>query len=120
MVRSVSLFGFVVRPVPTEILNKVACTNCRERPARWDFGKAHTLNYSCSFCLLYHLEILRQQRSSLDWLIRETEKARGVVFTRDKEGRLTEEQDWDRIAFAVVASNKAVEIRGRTVKANGG
>src|SRR5690349_19678667 len=104
MSRSVDLFGLVVRPVPAEILNKVACTNCKECPARWDLGK---LSYACSFCLLYRIDVLRQQRSKLDGLIREVEKVRGVIFARDKAGCLSEEADWDRIAFAIVASNKA-------------
>lgn len=117
MDRSVSLFGYDLRPVPTEILNKVACTNCKERPARWDYGDRALLSYACSFCLLYDFDVIGRQRSGLDWLIRETEKVRGVIFPRDKEGRLAEEKDLDRIAFAIVASNKAVSIRNQAVKA---
>jgi hypothetical protein len=109
--KSVDLQGLVVRPVPPELLDKVVCTNCQENPARWDFGEKAEWNYTCSFCFLYKLKLLCDQRSKIDWLIRETEKVRGVAFLCHENGILSKEVDADCIAFAIVAGNKVFDAR---------
>lgn len=113
--QSVTLQGLPVRPVPRELLDKVVCTHCKENPARWEVGPAleGSWNYACSFCFLYALPVVCEQRPQLNWLIREAEKARGVIFQRNKDGALIKELDADCIAFAIVAGNKIFDAHQR-------
>ena len=114
MFKPVLLGKLVVRPVPPELTDKVGCTHCRENPARWDFGQSTPWSYVCSRCFLYHVATIKEQRERVDALIRAAEHERGVTFHRDSNGALIEERDADCIAFAIVASNKAIQARHRS------
>lgn len=113
MHRSVVLNGLPIRPIPKELLNTVVCTDCQQNPARWELGPPSPTapNYACSFCFLY--KIVKSQREQVDWLIREAERARGVIFHRNSDGLLVVEEDADCIAFAVVAGNKIFDAHQR-------
>lgn len=118
MSKAVELRGLAVIPLPQEMHDKVACVNCRTNPARWEFvtGGTEIWDFSCSFCFLYQISIMRDQRELVDWLAHETEKARGVTFLRSKDGRLVQEKDADSVAFGIVASNKVFEQRQKLAR----
>lgn len=111
--KSVDLQGVHVRPLPKEIVNSVLCTHCKQHAAKWEFAEgAQTAQvFSCSFCFLYELPALRDQRLQLDWLIEMVEKSIADLFPRDEESRLRVPEHADRIAFGIVMTQRFMQSR---------
>lgn len=113
---AVNIDGFPIRPLPQELFNKVGCTNCQIRSARWELaeGSKETNNFACSMCFLYGIDKLKEQREALDSMVAEVEKAVGYEFPRDEYGRVCVEHDTDRLAFGIVMSQRF--FASRTVR----
>ncbi len=111
--KSVDISGMSLRPVPTELHEKVMCTNCQKNAARWEFaeGAAPASAFACSSCLLYEVPRLKEQRLQLEFLVSGVEKRVSTIFDRDAEGRLSNTDDADRIAFGLVMTNRFMQSR---------
>ena len=100
--KSVNIGALAVRPVPKEVVDKVSCTHCQIRGARWEIGE---WNYACSTCFLYELPLLRSQQEALGVLIAAVEKAVGYVFPRNDDNRI-EGSDADRVVSGIILAQR--------------
>jgi len=111
--RSVDIGKLPIRPLPKEMFEIVVCTNCMTRPAKWEFaeGAQAARAFSCSHCFLYEIPQLQEQRIQVDLLVDQVEKKTNLFFKRDEQGRLSEPNDADRIAFGIVMSQRFLQSR---------
>lgn len=106
--RSVNIGKLAVRPIPKEIMEKVGCTHCQNRPARWEIGE---WNFGCSPCFLYGMDLMKKQREAIDDLVSKVEAATGESFERI-DGMVCREEDADRIVMGIVMAQRYELTRG--------
>jgi len=112
--RVVRLQGAAIRPIPRNTAQITMCTNCKRRSASWEVGqKGPAPRLACSMCVLYELPDMARQREALDGFIEAVEKSRDKLMPRDGEGRLSQVDDADRIAGALIATERVLAVRGR-------
>lgn len=108
VLKSVNIGGLAVMPIPAEVRDKVSCTHCQVRAARWEIGE---WNYACSTCFLYELPVMRPQQEALGVLIAAVEKTMGYLFPRNDENRV-EGVDADRVVSGIVLAQRFELNRG--------
>lgn len=116
--KSIDLGGLALRPLPTEMFDKVICTNCRATQARWEVARSAELSwsYACSCCFLYEVPLMRAQRALLESLISAVELERREVFERDEGGRISNAKA-DLVLFGVVLADRV--LRANRQKGSG-
>jgi hypothetical protein len=98
-----------VKPLPKSMWG-ANCAICDKPHAKWEYLHGDKRKILCSRCLLYRSKLSNTFEGGLKEMIKAVERERGIAFKK-KDGELTNADDADRIAGAIVFANRVHAIR---------